>query len=172
MWKSWKHFNFNSEMEMFKSWQCTTASVSVLRGCIRVSVLHLNVFQSFGKKWVLIMEQFLFSDGPRLASFRGMKDDIIPGAMGSNSLAPLTHLAPLKHLHFLILPLKLVSTAVFAHFLFPCALCHSYCAVCWASGQPGQVHFVLPLLFTHSLTWIWRSFLQKKNARFFGSKPV
>lgn len=61
------------------------------------------------------MEQFLFSGGPRLASFRGMQDYIIPGAEWRNSLAPLTHLAP--SIYFLLLPLKLVSTSVFPHIL-------------------------------------------------------
>lgn len=58
------------------------------------------------------MEQFLFSDGLRLASFRGMKDYIIPGAEWSNSLAPLTPLAPSlpPYIYFLLFPLKLVST--------------------------------------------------------------
>lgn len=69
------------------------------------------------------MEQFLFSDGLRLASFRGMKDYIIPGAEWSNSLAPLIHLPPSTY--FLLLPLKLVSSPVFPHVLSPYALCDS-----------------------------------------------
>ncbi len=55
------------------------------------------------------MEQFLFSDGHSLASFTGMKDYIIPGAMWSNSLAPLAPSLP-PYFYFLLFPLKLVST--------------------------------------------------------------
>lgn len=61
------------------------------------------------------MEQFLFPAGPRLASFRGMQDYIIPGAEQRNSLAPFTHLIP--SIYFLRLPLGRVSTSVFPHVL-------------------------------------------------------
>lgn len=59
------------------------------------------------------MEQFLFSDGARLASFKGMKHYVITGAEWSNSLAPLTLSSSLPpSIYFLLHPLKLISTSV------------------------------------------------------------
>lgn len=46
------------------------------------------------------MEPFLFPDGPKVASFRGMRDYISLGAELSNSPAPFTYLLPSFPLHF------------------------------------------------------------------------
>lgn len=75
-------------------------------------------------KLVLIMEKFLFLDRLKLASFRGMKNYIIPGTEWSNSLAPLRHWLP-PFITLSLLHTKLLSTSAFPHLLFHVDLYHS-----------------------------------------------